>query len=213
MKIASDSEITGHWLSYLKGAFALANGFGPSWAGGRPYSRPDTESVVRAIRGALAHATVEPPTLVLADAELMARTGEDLWKVFDAVAGGRLDDAVHQTNAMLASIAPQPALTRHGPAGNWHLHFTAAAEGEGQRWASDVIVAAAMLQGSEAWGRTGRCGAVRCERVFLDQTRNHSQQFCSTHCQDRTKTAARRHRRREHASADAATPSREGVLR
>jgi len=213
MKIANDSEITGHWLSYLNGAFALANAFGPSSVGGRPHARPEGEQLVIAVREALAHATVEPPTLAAADAELMAATGQELWRVFTAVAEGRLDDGVHQTNAMLSNIAPQPALTRHGPAGNWHLHFTAAAQGEGQRWASDVIVATAMLQGSEAWERAGRCAAARCERVFLDQTRNHSQQFCSTHCQDRTKTAARRHRRREHASAEAATSVREEARR
>nr|WP_238350654.1 CGNR zinc finger domain-containing protein [Kribbella shirazensis] len=51
-----------------------------------------------------------------------------------------------------------------------------------------------MLLGSDQAERLRQCAAVRCDNVFLDATRNHTQRFCSTACQNRTKVAAHRAR-------------------
>ncbi|MGW7325252.1 CGNR zinc finger domain-containing protein [Streptomyces sp. NPDC054845] len=39
------------------------------------------------------------------------------------------------------------------------------------------------------------CRAVRCDRVYVDTSRNAGRQFCSTACQNRTKAAAFRARK------------------
>ena len=44
-------------------------------------------------------------------------------------------------------------------------------------------------------GRLGVCAAERCDRVYVDTSRNATRRFCSTACQSRTKAAAFRARR------------------
>ncbi|WP_235619177.1 CGNR zinc finger domain-containing protein [Embleya scabrispora] len=42
--------------------------------------------------------------------------------------------------------------------------------------------------------RLGLCGAPRCDRAYVDTSRNAGRQFCSTACQNRVKAAAFRAR-------------------
>jgi len=49
--------------------------------------------------------------------------------------------------------------------------------------------------GGEYWDRLGVCTAPRCDRVYVDTSRNGSKRFCSTACQNRVKSAAFRERR------------------
>jgi predicted RNA-binding Zn ribbon-like protein len=44
--------------------------------------------------------------------------------------------------------------------------------------------------GSSLHGRLGVCSAERCDRVYVDTSRNGSRRFCSTACQNRVKAAA-----------------------
>jgi predicted RNA-binding Zn ribbon-like protein len=48
--------------------------------------------------------------------------------------------------------------------------------------------------GSEESGRLGVCTAARCDRVYVDISRNATRRFCSTTCQNRVKAAAFRER-------------------
>ena len=48
--------------------------------------------------------------------------------------------------------------------------------------------------GSGQSDRLGTCMAARCDRVFVDLSKNTSRRFCSTSCQNRTKAAAFRQR-------------------
>jgi predicted RNA-binding Zn ribbon-like protein len=48
--------------------------------------------------------------------------------------------------------------------------------------------------GSEFHDRFGVCTAPRCDRVYVDVSRNGARRFCSTACQNRVKTAAFRAR-------------------
>ena len=61
-------------------------------------------------------------------------------------------------------------------------------------WLAEFATAAAMLLGSSEYELLRRCGAERCDNLCLDATRNHTQRFCSTACQNRTKVAAFRSR-------------------
>ena len=190
-------KISAHWVSYVHGAFALANAFGPAWVGGKPYSRPGAGAAVAPATDALAKAMRTPPSLTRADAHLLSTTGQNLWHILRRVADGDIDSAASLMNELLERGKPYPRMARHGPAGNWHLHFTTPEDDEGALWATDISVATAILVGSEDFTRVGSCQATKCEIVFLDQTRNRSQQFCSKNCQDRAKAAALRSRRKE----------------
>jgi predicted RNA-binding Zn ribbon-like protein len=61
-------------------------------------------------------------------------------------------------------------------------------------WLAELATAAAMLIGSDDAARLHLCNAVRCDNVFHDMTRNRTQRFCSTACQNLTKVAAFRAR-------------------
>lgn len=54
--------------------------------------------------------------------------------------------------------------------------------------------ALARLIGAGGEGRFGLCDSGRCDRVFLDGSKNGSRRFCSTTCQNRVKAASFRRR-------------------
>jgi predicted RNA-binding Zn ribbon-like protein len=51
-----------------------------------------------------------------------------------------------------------------------------------------------VVLGSESHDRLGVCTAPRCDRVYVDTSRNGTRRYCSTSCQNRVKTAAFRAR-------------------
>jgi predicted RNA-binding Zn ribbon-like protein len=51
-----------------------------------------------------------------------------------------------------------------------------------------------VVLGSDLYGRLGVCTADRCDRVYVDTSRNGTRRFCSTACQNRIKAAAFRAR-------------------
>jgi len=51
-----------------------------------------------------------------------------------------------------------------------------------------------VVLGGEMPDRLGVCTAPRCDRVFVDTSRNGTRRYCSTSCQNRVKTAAFRAR-------------------
>ncbi|HEX8935998.1 MAG TPA: CGNR zinc finger domain-containing protein, partial [Pseudonocardiaceae bacterium] len=48
--------------------------------------------------------------------------------------------------------------------------------------------------GSDCASRLGVCSAPRCDRVYVDASRNGTRRFCCTACQNRVKSAAHRAR-------------------
>ena len=75
-----------------------------------------------------------------------------------------------------------------------HCYRMLGSPDEAAGWLAELATAVAMLLGSDEVERLRRCEATRCEDVFLDSTRNRTQRFCSTACQNRTKVAAHRAR-------------------
>lgn len=186
-------DVTGHLTAALDGAIALANSFGPPYAYGRPLPPPDPRGDQDAIRAAVSLTTADPPTLSRSDDEMLAQVGRACWAALDDAARGHHERAAAALNDLLGAHRAQPRLVQHDR-GPWHLHFSAADVTAGQRLAGDLIVAVAVLSGSDTLTRLRSCSAARCDRLFLDTTRSRTRRYCSTTCQNRTKVAAFRSR-------------------
>lgn len=190
-------DVTLHLQSALEGALALANSFGPEVAYGRAL-KPKNETDARAMTGeALALATMSPPELTGPEVVLLAAIGAKLWAALSGAAQGNQASAAATVNQLLIEQDVRPYLLAHAH-GPWHLHFSASNASIAQQWAGDFTVAVAMLLGSVEAEHLSPCDAIRCERVFVDSTRNHSRRFCSTSCQTRAKVAAHRQRNQTH---------------
>jgi predicted RNA-binding Zn ribbon-like protein len=113
--------------------------------------------------------------------------------VFEAVSAGSIDPAANLVNAMLVRTGAQPALERHDGE-PWHLHFHAADNSLVNGWAAGCATGLAVVLGGELYDRLGVCTAPRCDRVYVDTSRNGTRRYCSTSCQNRVKTAAFRAR-------------------
>jgi predicted RNA-binding Zn ribbon-like protein len=118
----------------------------------------------------------------------------ELRDVFTAVASADIDDAAGRVNKLLLATGARPALDRHDGE-PWHLHFHAADEQSGVNgWAAGCATGLAVVLGGELHDRLGVCTAPRCDRVYVDTSRNGSKRFCSSACQNRVKAAAFRER-------------------
>jgi predicted RNA-binding Zn ribbon-like protein len=117
----------------------------------------------------------------------------ELRGVFEAVSAGAVDDAAEQVNAVLARTGARPELERHDGQ-SWHLHFHAADNSLPNGWAAGCATGLAVVLGGDLHDRLGVCTALRCDRVYVDTSRNGTRRYCSTTCQNRVKTAAFRAR-------------------
>lgn len=128
--------------------------------------------------------------------------GARLYAALALLADGFVDASAGRLNELLEATRAAPRLTRPSPPTDlsqvgeapWHLHFAASGVSLANGWLAEFATAAAMLLGSSEYELLKRCGAERCDLLFLDATRNHTQRFCSTPCQNRTKVAAFRAR-------------------
>jgi predicted RNA-binding Zn ribbon-like protein len=106
---------------------------------------------------------------------------------------GAVDEAASRLNALLAATGARPQLDRHDGE-PWHLHFHGQTDGLVQSWAAGCATGLAVVLGTELYNRLGVCTAPRCDRVYVDISRNGTCRFCSTSCQNRVKAAAFRAR-------------------
>ena len=123
-----------------------------------------------------------------------------------------MDAAARQVNALLAATGAHPWLDSHDGE-PWHLHFHGAEDSMAVGWAAGCATGLAVVLGSELHGRIGVCTAPRCDRVYVDTSRNGTRRFCSTTCQNRVKAAAFRARQATSANPGAGrdgTHRREG---
>ncbi|HEX4829490.1 MAG TPA: CGNR zinc finger domain-containing protein [Trebonia sp.] len=181
-------------------AVALVNLLTAGEERGRPYQPPaggDLVARLNAVFESAGSRTRVTPAL----ARELAAVAAALRAVFAAVAAGDLDRAARLVNAMLAATGAHPALERHDGE-PWHLHFHSADESSPVNgWAAGCSTGLAMVVGGEHADRLGVCTAPRCDRVYVDISRNASKRFCSTACQNRVKAAAFRELRREAPAA------------
>lgn len=173
---------------------SLVNVLTPGEAHGREYHPPGQAGLPEAVAGVLSVAHRDPrrPVPPQAAAEL-AGFAPELRTVFTAVADGDVDAAARQVNKLLDRTGARPQLDNHDGQG-WHLHFHGADDELAIGWAAGCATGLAVVLGTDDRGRLGVCTAPRCDRVYVDTSRNGSRRFCSTTCQNRVKTAAFRSR-------------------
>ena len=174
-------------------AVELVNVLTPGDANGRGYVPPVGAQRLVAVTAALRTGVPQSRELTAAEAEEFVAVAADLRAVFDANAAGEADLAAGLVNDMLATTGARPHLDKHDGE-PWHLHFHGRDESMVTGWAAGCATGLAVVLGSMLHGRLGVCTAPRCDRVYVDTSRNGTRRFCSTTCQNRVKTAAFRAR-------------------
>ena len=169
-------------------AVGLVNLLTPGQDRGRPYDPPDGTERAAAVTAVLRSGGGRRRVTGVEAADF-GSVAADLRAVFAAVSAGAVDDAAHQVNGMLSRTGAHPLLDRHDGE-PWHLHFHAAEDSMVGSWAAGCATGLAVVLGGELYDRLGVCTAPRCDRVYVDTSRNGSRRFCSTACQNRVKTAA-----------------------
>jgi predicted RNA-binding Zn ribbon-like protein len=184
-------------------AVSLVNKLTPGQDRGHPYPPLAGDSLAAAATAALRAGRLGSREVSRAEAAQLREIAGDLRGVFTAVASGDVDTAAHQVNRLLAVTGAHPWLDRHDGE-PWHLHFHGARDSLVTGWAAGCATGLAVVLGSDLHSRIGVCTAPRCDRVYVDTSRNGTRRFCSTSCQNRVKTAAFRAR---HADPDPERPA------
>jgi predicted RNA-binding Zn ribbon-like protein len=174
-------------------AVRLVNSLTAGEAHGQPYAPPEGAALLPAVSAALKIDARSHPRVNRREAAELHKVAESLRAVFDSFASGDVDAAAGQVNTMLAQTGARPQLDRHDGE-PWHVHFHAAEDSLAKGYAAGCATGLAIVLGSEARDRLGVCTAPRCDRVYVDTSRNGTRRFCSTSCQTRVKAAAFRAR-------------------
>ncbi|TDB89233.1 CGNR zinc finger domain-containing protein [Actinomadura sp. 7K534] len=183
-----------HVAALLDAAVALVNVLTNGAKGGKPYTAPRGDDLPRAVAAALP--STQESQIGPEEAVYLSRTAQRMRTVFEAVEHGRIGDAAGTVNELLRSTGARPQLDL--VAGEpWQVHFHGASDSLDVGWSAGCATALALAIGSDLAGRLGICQAPRCDRVFIDSSRNAARQFCSTNCQSRVKAAAFRARQAE----------------
>jgi predicted RNA-binding Zn ribbon-like protein len=186
-------RFSSHLDTIVTVAVRLVNALTPGAAHGRTYLPPAGDDLPAAVTAVLRSASPRYGEVPAVEADRLRAAAAEFRAVFEAVARDDVDAAARQVNRLLASTGARPALDRHDGEG-WHLHFHGAQDGLASGWAAGCATGLAIVLGTEDRGRLGVCTAPRCDRVYVDTSRNGTRRFCSTTCQNRVKTAAFRSR-------------------
>ncbi len=186
-------NFTSHVDAVVTVAVSLVNSLTPGEAHGRGYQPPDGDALREAVTAALRSGQPAARMVTADEAADLAATAASLRAVFDLVEAGDVDAAAGQVNAMLSGTGARPQLDQHDGE-PWHLHFHGRTDSLSQGWAAGCATGLAVVLGTEMYRRLGVCTAPRCDRVYVDVSRNGTRRFCSTTCQNRVKAAAFRAR-------------------
>jgi predicted RNA-binding Zn ribbon-like protein len=172
-------------------AVALVNLLTPGQDRGRGYQPPEGDERTVAVGAVLRTSGGREATWE--EAGELCFVAAELRGVFEAVSAGAIDAAAARVNALLIRTGARPELERHDGQ-SWHLHFHAADNSLPNGWAAGCATGLAVVLGGDLYDRLGVCTAPRCDRVYVDTSRNGTRRYCSTSCQNRVKTAAFRAR-------------------
>jgi predicted RNA-binding Zn ribbon-like protein len=186
-------RFSSHLDTIVTVAVGLVNALTAGEAHGRAYAPPADDDLPAAVTAVLRSASPGYGEVAAEDADELRAMATEFRTVFEAVARDNVDAAATQVNKLLAWTGARPALERHD-AESWHLHFHGAYDRLANGWAAGCATGLAIVLGTEDRGRLGVCTAPRCDRVYVDTSRNGTRRFCSTTCQNRVKTAAFRSR-------------------
>jgi predicted RNA-binding Zn ribbon-like protein len=112
------------------------------------------------------------------DIALLTRLAADLRPVFEATSRGSQDGAVELVNQLIDKYQPVPYLGRDAGE-SWRLHYMSTSLRGESSWGAGCVAALASVLGSSEWRRLGVCSAERCDRVFVDISRNGTRRYCS----------------------------------
>ena len=182
-------DFTSHTDAVVAVAIELVNVLTPGDACGRPHRPPGDRELPPAVTAALRAGRGEVRHVSADEAAGFRPVAAAIRAVFDAVAAGQADTAALLVNDMLATTGARPRLERHDDQ-PWHLHFHGAEDSLVTGWAAGCATGLAVVLGGESRGRLGVCDAPRCDRVYVDASRNATRRFCSTSCQSRVKAAS-----------------------
>jgi predicted RNA-binding Zn ribbon-like protein len=182
-----------HLLAVMRTAVGLVNALTAGHSGGRTIAAPVGRDRVRAVQTVLTRPGGAAPQISEPQAHALAAVAATLRRVFVAVDGGDLASAAGLVNRLLRESGARPQLD-HDPADGWNLHFHGVDDSIVAGWTAGCASGMALALGSDLAGRLGVCAAARCDRVYVDASRNGARRFCSTACQNRTKAAAFRAR-------------------
>ncbi|WP_101391550.1 CGNR zinc finger domain-containing protein [Streptomyces sp. TLI_146] len=184
-----------HVAVLLDQAVSLVNTLTDGQARGRPYAAPHGAELADAIDAAVPRTAGSLPRAIDTEqAAYLAGTARRMREVFEAMQDGRTDTAAETVNALLRDTGARPRLDRTGGE-PWQMHFHGADDSFAAGCSASCATALALAVGGGLAGRLGVCRAERCDRVYVDTSRNAARQFCSTACQNRTKAAAFRARK------------------
>jgi predicted RNA-binding Zn ribbon-like protein len=186
-------NFTSHVDTVVAAAVGLVNAATPGEAHGRGYPQPTGEELRTRITAALHAGRPSLRTISAEAATELAAMASRLRTVFEAASRGDIDAAACTVNGLLAETGARPQLDRHDGE-PWHLHFHGSTDALAQGWAAGCATGLAVLLGTERSDRLGVCTAPRCDRVYVDLSRNSTRRFCSVSCQNRVKAAAFRAR-------------------
>ncbi|MEU9145529.1 CGNR zinc finger domain-containing protein [Streptomyces sp. NPDC048349] len=184
-----------HVAVLLDQAVSLVNALTDGEARGRAHIAPRGADLPEAIDAAVSRTAASlPRTIDAAQADYLVEAARRMREVFQAVQDGRLDTAADTVNGLLRDTGARPRLDRAG-GGAWQMHFHGAHDTFAAGCSAGCATGLALAVGGGLTGRLGVCRADRCDRVYVDTSRNAARQFCSTACQNRTKAAAFRARK------------------
>ncbi len=186
-------NFTSHVDTIVTAAVNLVNAVTPGEARGRGFDQPAGAELRHAVSEALRGERPQGPEITDQDAAKLTAIAAWLRVAIEAVDHGDVDGAALTLNALLAETGARPQLDRHDGE-PWHMHFHGSADSVAQGWAAGCATGLAIVLGTEMYSRLGVCTAPRCDRVYVDVSRNGTRRFCSTSCQNRVKAAAFRAR-------------------
>jgi predicted RNA-binding Zn ribbon-like protein len=186
-------NFTSHVDGVVAATVELVNALTPGEAHGRAYSPPAGPEAIAVVSAALRVGAPTSRAVTAAEAAEFGPVARALRAVFEAQAAGQTDLAAARVNDLLDGTGARPYLDKHDGE-PWHLHFHGRDSSPVTGWAAGCATGLAVVLGSPYDGRLGVCSAPRCDRVYVDTSRNGTRRFCSTACQNRVKAAAFRAR-------------------
>jgi predicted RNA-binding Zn ribbon-like protein len=188
-QVAFDS----HVLTLVDVAARLVNELTPGHRRGHRFDSPLGPQRIEATASALSGDARPTPEVTAEDAEFLARHAVSMRDVFQAAQDDDLGAASTTLNRLMRDSGARPQLDPL-PGGGWHVHFHGTDDSLAIGWAAGCATGLALAIGTNLAGRLGICLAERCDRVYVDTSKNSSRRFCSVSCQNRVKAAAHRAR-------------------
>ena len=169
----------------VEASIDLANALGPGYSGGYPIvPTPDAAECARLGNQMFSRFEEHSELFRPEEAPQLARLARALHDIFLLLAEQEVGSAVPLINALLREFPAAPHVSTSPP---WSLHYHDHSLPAASAWQVGCAAALGSFISSGAWQYIGHCEAERCDRVFMDATRNQSKRFCSTRCQNRAK--------------------------